>query len=515
MDSLSIAYIEPPQREEGGDYYYRTYAPGIAMAEEEGVCVINLTNVHRRRDEIARAVDVLVVKNICDPDLLPLIGERKREGRLTVYELADDIGAIPPWNPVHFFYRDPENLLLFKRSARWCDSMQFSVAELKRIYGYLNDSSIVFPNQIATVPPERGYGGRPDIVIGWGGSHGHLEDMADMAGPLADWIMSRDDVRLSLMCSEPIWALFDRLPAARKRWFHPGSLDDYYAFLEGIDIGLAPLRDTAFNRSRSDVKFLEYAVRGIVPVVQAAVPYSATVKEGVTGFLFRDADELVAALGGLADNRDRIPAVGKGARDYVIGARLQRQHGRDRTAFYRSRLAELRSGRPLNGDGDGLFASLGTIEGAVSSGRHLRLMPTRFEALLHDGLIAGQVHGDTQAARALFSEASRLEPGNYLPRLFGARYAQDPVSSLHQAVERRPDSPRSWIMLGEEYARRGDIPRATHCFESASGIFPEYEIPYLRAASLMKQAGLEREEKILTDRAEELIRPLMGTQDRA
>lgn len=513
MDNVLIAYIEPPQQEEGGDYYYRTWAPGVAMAEEEGVCVINLTNVHRRKDDIARDADVLVLKNICDPDLLPLISERRRKGRLTVYELADDIGAVPPWNPVHFFYRDPENLLLFKRSARCCDSMQFSVPELKRIYGYLNDSSVVFPNQIATVPPERRYGDRPDIVIGWGGSHGHLEDMVDMAPPLVDWIMSRDDIHLSLMCSEPIWSLFERLPAARKRWLRPGSLDDYYAFLDGIDIGLAPLKDTAFNRSRSDVKFLEYAVHGIVPVVQAAVPYTATVQQGVTGFLFRDAAGMVGALERLADETHLIPRVGKAARDYVIGERLQRHHGKDRTAFYRARLAELRSGQPAKNGKSTLFESLRTIEGAVCSGRHLRLMPTRFEDLLHDGLIAGQVHGDTQAARALFSEASRLEPEQYLPHLFGARYSEDPVSSLERAIEKRPDSLKSWIMLGEEYARRGDLPRSAHCFESASELFPEYEIPYLRAASLMKQAGLEREEKILTNKAEGLIRPLAESED--
>jgi len=125
-DDIVIAQIEPPQQEAAGDYYYRTCAPGIAMAEEEGVYVINLTNVHRKKDEIAKQADVLILKNVCDPDIFPLIRERRQERKLTVYELADDICSIPPWNPVHFFYRDPENLLLFKRSASYCDSMQFS-----------------------------------------------------------------------------------------------------------------------------------------------------------------------------------------------------------------------------------------------------------------------------------------------------------------------------------------------------------------------------------------------------
>jgi len=334
-----------------------------------------------------------------------------------------------------------------------------------------------------------------------------------MAEPLIDWIMSKSNVHLFLMCSEPIWSLFDRLPATRKRWFRPGSLDDYYAFLEEIDIGLAPLKDTAFNRSRSDVKFLEYATHGIVPVVQAAVSYNSTVKQGITGFLFNDATDMTDALGRLADDMSRIAEVGKAARDYVTVERLQHHHGKDRTEFYRARLAKLRSDQPVKSDTSNLFESLNNIEGAVCNGRHLRLMPTRFEGLLHDGLISGQVHNDATAARSLFAEASRLEPLNYLPYLFGARYSEDPVSSLQRAIEKRPDSLKSWIMLGEEYARRRDVARSAQCFESASELFPEYEIPYMRAASLMEQAGLEGEAKTLREKCEELIRPLTEIEE--
>ena len=170
-NSLLIVQVEPPQQEEGGDYYYRTYAPGIAMAQEEGVYVIDLTNVHRKKEEIMRQADVLILKNICDPDVLPLIKQRKQQKKLTIYELADDICAIPPWNPVRFFYKDQENLLLFKRLANYCNAIQFSVPELKRLYGYLNGSSAIFLNQMSIVPPEKKFESRPEIIIGWGGSH--------------------------------------------------------------------------------------------------------------------------------------------------------------------------------------------------------------------------------------------------------------------------------------------------------------------------------------------------------
>lgn len=508
--SLLIAQIEPPQREDLGDYYYRTFAPGIAMAREEGVYVINLTNVHSKKEDIIRHADVLILKNICDPDMLPLIRERKQQKKVTVYELADNICAIPPWSPVHFFYKNQENLLLFKRLAHYCDAMQFTIPELQRIYGYLNPSSEVFLNQISTAPPEKKFNNRPEIIIGWGGSHGHLEDMAEISGPLINWITSRDDVKLYLMCSDQIWSIFERLSPTRKQRFKPGSLNDYYAFLRKIDIGLAPLKNTAFNRSRSDIKFLEYAVHGVVPVVRSSLPYLSSVKHGKTGFLFEDAEGMLNALEILTGNIHLISKVAKAARDYVIKERLQHQHGKERAEFYRTKLTELHNGLDVSNRSCTIFEDSSNIEGATRNGRHLRLMPTRFENLLHNGLVLGQLEGKAASARSLFSEACRLEPKNYLPYLFGASYSGDTAGWLHKAIERNPHSVKSWILLGEEYAGKGDIVRAIKCFESAAEIFPEYEIPYSRTATLLKKLGHQKESLSLAEKAEALNLPLLA-----
>ena len=508
--SLLIVQVEPPQQADGGDYYYRTYSPGIAMAKEEGVYVINLTNVHRKKEEIMRQADVLILKNICDPDMFPLIKVRKQQKKLTVYELADDICAIPPWNPVYFFYKNQENLLLFKRLANYCDAMQFSVLELQRLYSYLNPSSAVFQNQISDVPPERNFENHKEIIIGWGGSHGHLEDMAEVAAPLIDWISSKNNVKLYVMCSEPIWSLFDRLSSKKKQRFKTGSLDDYYSFLQKIHIGLAPLKDTAFNRSRSDVKFLEYAVHDVVPVVQALVPYVSSVKHGKTGFLFEDTSGLLDILGILTENLHLISKVAKAALDYVIKERLQHQHGKERIEFYRTKLAELHTPQKDKNGARKIFEASSRIKGAARNGRHLRLMPTRFENLLHDGLVLGQLEGKTGLARSLFSEASRLEPNNYMPYLFGAAYSGDTAGWLQRAIEGNPHTVKSWILLGEEYARKGDIVKAVKSFESVAEIFPEYEIPYLRSAELLQKLGHQKESKYLAQKAEALILPLLS-----
>lgn len=52
-----------------------------------------------------------------------------------------------------------------------------------------------------------------------------------------------------------------------------------------FDIGISPLRDTTFNRSKSEIKVLDYAVLGLAPVVSDLEPYRSTVSDGVNGML--------------------------------------------------------------------------------------------------------------------------------------------------------------------------------------------------------------------------------------
>ena len=56
----------------------------------------------------------------------------------------------------------------------------------------------------------------------------------------------------------------------------------------GTYIGLAPLCANIFNRSKSNLKFLEYTVYGAVTVASAVGPYKDTIEDGVTGILVHD-----------------------------------------------------------------------------------------------------------------------------------------------------------------------------------------------------------------------------------
>ncbi len=503
--ALLIAQVDSTQDETTGDFYYRTIAPGVGMARCDGVHVVNLIHYHRLRPELMLNADVLVLNNICDADLLPVIRDRKARGKLTVYELCDDLEAFPPTNPMRAFYHQPNNMLLIKRLAHYCDALQFSSPELKRKYGYLNRKCCVFPNQILAPLPQKRQKSGETVIVGWGGSIGHLHDMAKISDRHIHWLMSRDNIPLYLMCADPIWELFEALPEDRKKRFATGSIDDYYGFVSHLDIGLAPLEDTPFNRSRSDVKFLEYAACGAVPVVQATAPYLLSVKQGRTGFLFNNPDELISTLEHLASDASARTSVSSSAREYVLLERNYLDRGKDRVEFYRSLLAEGKNGcEPPGGREENTFARLCNCAGAKKTVRHLLLSSTRYELLLQAGILASNPSSPSEAWN-MFQEAIGMEPSFYLPYLFGAFVSHDPIQTLKNAIERDPCSMVSWIHLGRAYLSKGRTAQAIESFKAAARIFPEYELPYIECANCLKNTGFEQEGIALLKKAIDLI----------
>ena len=458
------------------------------MAALEGVHVVNVDQAHRRLPQIAAQADVLVVNGVCSPDLLPLIASRKQARRLTVFEINDDVQQIQPSNPLAGFFSQPDNLRLFRRLALSADAVQYSVPELEQLYGSLNRRGRVFLNQVVAPPPLRRPHVNAGVAIGWGGSAGHLEDMAEVAPALIAFVQSEPNVTLCLMCSDRIWNLFDALPSDRKRRTALGSIDDYYAFVAGLEIGIAPNRDAGFNRARSDVKFLEYAGWGAVPVVQRLAPYLASVQHGDNGFLYDTTEQLIATLTRLVGDADERQRVRERAHAYVVGERLQGERAQERLEFY----AELMPEAAADAQPARLFAQLAALEGAEVSGRHVMLAHTRYESLLHDGLVALQGGKERERGAALLREAQKLEPTQALPDLFlGVQL--DSETELLQALAKEPRCLQAALALGLHYLERGQFMPALQRFLAAAELAPGYEMPFLHAARTMQKLGGAKE----------------------
>src|SRR5205085_12705424 len=218
----------------------------------------------------------------------------------------------------------------------------------------------VFPNQLSAVPPLAEPPPRP-LTVGWAGSVGHLADWYHVAPLLQKWLEDRPDVHLAVMTGEAARP-FLRLPPERYHFRAGGSLADYLHFLGRLDVGLAPLLPSDYNRGRSDVKFLEYAACGVAGVYAGLGPYRGSVTDGETGLLYRTGAELLACLDRLAetDLRQRIRTQ---AHAHVAARRLIDQHVGERLALYRGLLA---------GPPRGFEFPPEVLAAAVADGRHLQ-----------------------------------------------------------------------------------------------------------------------------------------------
>jgi len=250
-----LVQVDPPTRELCGDHYYRTYIPLFALGNGSSYFyTVSLTNEHRLKNHLLLKADVVILNLIADPDVVPYVVMRRKRKLVTVYEWNDDVYNIPPWNPQYRFFTQPYVRQTIERLAKMADAVQFSSPILEETYKWLNKRRITFINHLLMVPDVKANLREDGILeIGYGGSAGHLYDVGSIAPALFAWIKSRGNVRLNIMAAKPIGDLFSSIPSNQLRLFPTGSIVEYYNFVKQLHIGIAPLLDTPFNRSRSDV----------------------------------------------------------------------------------------------------------------------------------------------------------------------------------------------------------------------------------------------------------------------
>jgi len=315
-----------------GDVYHRVTWPMQALAAQPGFRVIQIQLRHPCSLRLAFDADLLILNMGWDVDLLPILRWRKAKGKPTIFEVNDYIFEAHPANPNLEFWNNPTTQQDCLCLMRLADLVQTSSPFLAKTFQTYNSRVAVFPNQLSRLPERLPSKPERPPVIGWGGSMGHLQDLANIAPAVSKWITEHDDVSLWIMGNEAI-AKFFTVPPEKKRHIPWGSMEDYERFLSGVHIGLAPLRDNPYNRGRSDVKWLEYAAHGCVFVGQRIETYAA-VEDGKTGFLFDDNAELLRILDRLYQDRALAESVRRAAFDHVSTNRRYETHAPERARIY-------------------------------------------------------------------------------------------------------------------------------------------------------------------------------------
>ncbi|MDA1310346.1 MAG: glycosyltransferase, partial [Proteobacteria bacterium] len=134
-------------------------------------------------------------------------------------------------------------------------------------------------------------------------------------------------------------SVFDALQVPNKRFTPRCSHQAYLQLLASCDIALMPLRDTPFNRCKSDLKFIECAAHGVVSLAPMTV-YAATLADGRTGVLYRSSVEFMVGLQRLIQEVDLRTRIAGAGRKYVADQRMQADHYEARHAWYLELIAK-------------------------------------------------------------------------------------------------------------------------------------------------------------------------------
>ena len=493
---LLIAHVGPPEPIDEGPALYRTRQPCRALGELPGVAVLSgsILSPGLFDSRVLLNADVLVIRDVADPDLLPIVAARRRRRKLSVFEVTRHLFAAPSGTP-ESTARAPD---LVQRSlrpllARQADCLQLPTAALDAHCAALNPRRAVFPNQLwdapAPTPPRR-----PDrVVIGWGGSHVHREDLRAVIPAIAGVMERHPEVELAVMAEAEVRPLLAPLPADRVTYTPWGSLASYYRFLEGLDIGIAPLAPTAFNRCLGDTRFIEYAAHGVLAVCADLEPYREVVRPGETGYLFADAGELETVLErALVEGEVRAAIPARAAR-YASSERNERRHAKDRLGFYLSVAAHMgfdlkgrqRTAFPPPEIRDERHAAM-----TFPDSNYQLLGAGEVERLLEEGLRHKQA-GTLGEARRLFLAAARLAPRSHLPPLLlgGVEAPAAAIEALTRAESLNPTSCQAPYLRGVRLLEVGDAADAAAAFERARAIAPGYGAPQERLGMLAEAAG--------------------------
>ena len=319
-----------------GCAYYRINLPLTELAKHEGFEVTwrrisgslceNPPPVFCHGD--TEGQDVVVGQRFYKHDTLPTWRRCNSPVQRAVYELDDDLFSVTRENTAAYG-------TFSQKSVQEAVRMHFEYANLLTVTSeYLGEALqkasgidipyTVLPNfipEFVLYLPHDNREGR--LRLGWSGGSSHLNDLK----------VAAEQVRRFIKRNSP-WDLFVsgtdfrgvlKTPADRAfhvPWIHVVDRTELYYRTLDFDIGICPLLDTPFARSKSYIKALEYAARGIPTIASDVGPYREFIEHGKTGFLVKYEHEWLKYLEILANDaalREKMGASAKEkAHEYTI-----------------------------------------------------------------------------------------------------------------------------------------------------------------------------------------------------
>ncbi|MDP8904242.1 MAG: glycosyltransferase [Chloroflexota bacterium] len=250
-----------------------------------------------------------------------LVAMCRRRGTKLVYEIDDDLFQLPPSHPATRRFSGPVKQAM-SIIATGADTVMVSSEPLKARLAQFNQHVHVLPNALdeALLTPVEAWQPRQErshVAILYMGTRTHDDDLAILDRPLARLKNEFGD-RVAFTCiggftASNIHPLITVQPVPHWANVYPEFVK-WLLHARRYDIGVAPLLDSVFNRSKSYIKYLDYGICGLAQVLSDVEAYQVAVRPGETGILVaNEEDAWFEALAEMVRRPDRSRELGRNA----------------------------------------------------------------------------------------------------------------------------------------------------------------------------------------------------------
>lgn len=207
-------------------------------------------------------------------------------------DIDDNIFQVSPYLPASEFYKpDKPALQKHTENAKFVDGIIVSTDFLKGIYDDFNEKVWVVPNGVKYA--HKRLPRSEKVRIGYMMTRSHLENSRLVEGAVLGLL--RNYPHVEFYYTRAFQGFMDNVPQdliPRVNYVPFFPLKDYLQYVRNLnlDIGLAPLIDNDFNRSKSNIRVLEYWQNEIAVIASPLDEYRTTITDGFDG-LFAEDDE--------------------------------------------------------------------------------------------------------------------------------------------------------------------------------------------------------------------------------
>lgn len=329
----------------GGVTYYRLVAPQKEINKLGHDFVYLGTDLYKDENanfnKFFKQFDIVITKHIDNPRAAKNVQIACQKSRIPlVYDLDDNLFAIRSDQPAYDKgYRQGEMKRIYMATnMSFADAFFVSTEPLKEEYQskYKELFNIDMPihvlpnyNDVTLFSPFESKTGEDVITLGYHGSTTHDSDIK-LILPAIDTIMEMyPNVILQLIGTirrESV-SIFESMKHNDRVFIRGGTpaYDTFPELLMGLkwDIGLAPLIDDAFNRGKSHIKYMEYAMKRIPTVASDVYPYA---KNATHALLCKDNTEWVSNLSKLIKDKRLRKEIGTLSYKDVVQNHQYSQH---------------------------------------------------------------------------------------------------------------------------------------------------------------------------------------------